>query len=230
MRHVSSLILVGGGLLAFGAAFANMSLLLRTGTSVSHLTGDISRLSLDLARMSPEFLGDLARVGCAAAFFWFGALVSGFCIHHPSLDFTRPYGRTVSGIGIAFLLGSFLVSRNSVAAISLSALGCGLQNALATRYRGIVLRTTHLTGLITDLGTNLGMRWKGLEIPAWKIAVPAILIGCFVAGGMCASFIELRYHCNALGIAGIAYLTAGIMWSILKRRFPQLLSSGGVES
>ena len=229
MRHVSSLILVGGGLLAFGAAFANMSLLLRTGTTVSHLTGDISRLSLDLVRMSPEFLGDLLRVGCAAVFFWFGALVSGFFIHHPSLDFTRPYGRTVSGIGIVFLLGSFLVSRNSLVAISLSALGCGLQNALATRYRGIILRTTHLTGLMTDLGTNLGMRLKGLDIPMWKIAVPAILIGCFVAGGMCASYVELHWHRNALGMAGVAYLIAGILWSAFKRGFPGSLPAEGGE-
>jgi|GEM_PF-5134493 len=37
---------------------------------------------------------------------------------------------------------------------------CGFQNALATHY-GLVLRTTHVTGLLTDLGTNLGMRLRG---------------------------------------------------------------------
>merc|ERR1719357_1841543 len=37
-----------------------------------------------------------------------------------------------------------------------AALACGLQNGMCTMHLGSIVRTTHVTGLSTDLGTNLG--------------------------------------------------------------------------
>jgi uncharacterized membrane protein YoaK (UPF0700 family) len=36
------------------------------------------------------------------------------------------------------------------------AIACGMQNAMTTRYSGAVLRTTHLTGMVTDVGLLIG--------------------------------------------------------------------------
>jgi len=215
--------LAGGCCLAFGAAFANMGLLLRTGTSVSHLTGDVSKLSMDLVRTSPEILSELLRVAVAALSFFIGAFIAGFFIHHPSLDFARPYGRTVTGIGLLLIFSYVLISVAPVVAISLSAFACGLQNSLATRYRGIILRTTHLTGLITDFGITLGMRVRGFDIPAWKIAVPALLTGSFVLGCIIAAALYLVADRDPVLIAGVAYVGAGILWTVAKHFvFPEL--------
>jgi len=46
---------------------------------------------------------------------------------------------------------------NPLLAIAIASTVCGAQNALASRHRGIVLRTTHLTGISTDFGIHLGM-------------------------------------------------------------------------
>lgn len=209
-------ILIGGALLAFGAAFANMGIFIEAGTSVSHLTGDISRLSMDAVRSTPEVLTDILRVAGATLAFLTGAFIGGMLIHHPTLDLERPYGRTIIGIGLMFVVSGVVLRNHPVPAITLSALGCGLQNSLATRYRGIVLRTTHLTGLITDLGVTLGMRARGYDIPFWKIAVPAWLIGSFFLGGVSASFLALKGGPDPLLIAGIAYIVAGISWTLFK--------------
>jgi hypothetical protein len=44
-----------------------------------------------------------------------------------------------------------------------AALACGLQNAIGSSYCGLQIRTTHISGIVTDLGTMIGQwlrhRW-----------------------------------------------------------------------
>lgn len=216
LSHSQGFVLFGGCGLAFGAAFANAGVFLRTGTSVSHLTGDLSRLSLSLARESPGVGGDLSRVATAVFAFFLGAVLSGVLVHHPTLDLERPYGRIIAGIG-AILLAAHLVSAtHPVLGIGAAAFGCGMQNGLAARFRGIVLRTTHITGLVTDLGTTLGMHLRGFDIPLWKIAVPGFLTAAFFAGGFSACVVAVVLGRDPLPLAGAGYLAAGLGWSALK--------------
>lgn len=210
-------ILAAGCGLAFGAAFANAGMVLKTGTSVSHLTGDISRLSLDLFAPSPAISSEITRIATAFLFFVFGTFAAGLLIHHPTLDFSRPYGRTITGIGLLFLAAFAIIPHSPVAGIALAALACGLQNALATRYRGLILRTTHLTGLTTDFGITLGMRVRGFDIPTWKIAVPALLMTSFFLGGLSACAVSFFSSVDPILIAGIGYISAGLLWTIVKQ-------------
>ena len=209
------IVIAGGCALAFGAAFANTGLVLRTGTSVSHLTGDIAKLTISLAGWSPEIVPEIYRVAAAATCFFLGATLAGVLIHHPVLDVSRPYGRTITGIGILFLVSSLYAEKNPVLGIGLAAFGCGIQNALASHYRGIVLRTTHLTGMFTDFGITLGMRLRGHDVPGWKIAVPALLIASFFIGGV-AGALTFYAGYDAILVAGVSYSLAGIGWSIAK--------------
>jgi uncharacterized membrane protein YoaK (UPF0700 family) len=217
-------LMVGGCGLAFGAAFANTGLVLHTGTAVSHLTGDISNFTISLARWSPAAKASLLAASTAAAGFLLGAMLAGFAIHHPSLDFSRPYGRSVTAIGVLFLTVSAVVGHWPLVGIGLAGCACGMQNALATHYRGLVLRTTHLTGMFTDLGISLGMKLRGHDVVLWKIAVPAALIASFCAGALTAAMVE-RWGFDAIRCAGIGYASAGLSWSILKHRFHRVPGS-----
>ena len=151
----------------------------------------------------------------AATLFFFGAATSGFLIHHPTLNLSRPYGYTITAIGVIFLLASLQMSEHPIMSIGLAAFGCGLQNALATHYRGIVLRTTHLTGMFTDFGTAFGMKVRGHDIPLWKIGVPFVLILSFFLGGLSAVATQSAGF-DAITIAGFAYILSGSGWSIWK--------------
>jgi uncharacterized membrane protein YoaK (UPF0700 family) len=215
------IVIFGGCSLAFGASFANTGLVLHTGISVSHLTGDIAKMTMDLARWSPAMLLDVGRVGVAAACFLLGAILAGVVIHHPNLDISRPYGRTITGIGVLFLIAYLVVGRYPLVSIGLSAFGCGLQNSLAAHYRGIVLRTTHLTGMFTDFGVTLGMRLRGHDIAIWKVAVPLALIASFFCGGICAATAHFAGY-DAIALAGVGYMISGIGWSIWKRNHRDL--------
>lgn len=172
------------------------------------------RLSIDLLDATAGAVQGLARVGVAMLAFFLGATLSGFIVHHPDLDFARPYGRTVIAIGAIFLAAAWSLPRAPVTGIALAAFGCGVQNALASRYRGIILRTTHLTGLITDLGINVGMRLRGFDIPVWKLLVPVALIVSFFLGGLsgAGTYIVLRH--DPVLIAGLVYGAAGVVWGL----------------
>ncbi|MDQ8179459.1 YoaK family protein [Pelagicoccus sp. SDUM812005] len=219
MQQVSpKYIVLGGCILAFGAAFVNVGFLLRTGASASHLTGDLSRLASELLRDDSGYRHGFSLVGAATLGFVLGAFFSGALLHHPELEIERPYGRVVSAIGI-LLVGSFFCEPISpVASIGLAGLGCGLQNAMASKYRGAVLRTTHMTGLVTDLGIMLGMRFRGHRIESWRIWVPFFLCLSFFGGSVCGAFAVLTFELPWLALAGGAYLLGGISWSLVKRR------------
>lgn len=217
------IIIAGGCALAFGASFANTGLVLHAGTSVSHLTGDIANLTINLARWSPVIIPDVYRVITAAFCFFLGASLAGIFIHHPVLDIARPYGRSVTGIGVLFILSSLAIDQTPLLGIGLAAFGCGFQNALASHYRGVILRTTHLTGMFTDFGITLGMRLRGYDVPSWKIAVPILLICSFFIGGVASALTHFAGY-EAIAFVGVGYCIFGIGWSIVKHamfRFPK---------
>lgn len=211
-------VLLGGCILAFGAAFVNVGFLLRTGVSASHLTGDITWLASELVSEDPGYRKNLYFVCSATVGFVMGAMVSGMLLHHPYLELEKPYGRIVSGIGILLIAAYWVETFSAVGAIGMSGFACGLQNALATKYRGSVLRTTHLTGLLTDLGVVLGMRMRGHQLGTWRIGMPLFLSLSFFAGSLCGAFALLTFQLPWLAIAGGAYVLGGLSWSFVKRR------------
>ncbi|HMS17851.1 MAG TPA: YoaK family protein [Planctomycetota bacterium] len=209
-------VLLGGCALTFLCASVNAGYMILLGTSVSHLTGDITRLAIDQVRGIP-FLGDAElRLLAATAGFVSGAAAAGFFIHHPKLEFSRPYGRAITGIGLMLLAAHFCFRTHPNLATLLAAAGCGLQNALASFYRGMIVRTTHATGLLTDLGSALGMRLRGHEIELWRVTTPLALVVSLFLGASFGAYMVLREAALFPLSAAFAYLAAGLLWSLLK--------------
>ena len=81
----------------------------------------------------------------------------------------------------------------------------GLQNALITKVSGARIRTTHVTGMVTDIGIEIGKalyRNKRLDTPpvehdSAKLMLLSSLVGLFLVGGVV----------GALGYAWIGYPT-----------------------
>lgn len=214
------LVILGGCLLTFGAAFANAALVLETGTSISHLTGDLAKLSMGGIQYQFSFTRELAFVSSAAASFLAGAFTSGFWIEHPTLDLRRPYGEVIAGIGALFLISSLVIGHVPILALCLAGYSCGLQNALATRFRGMVLRTTHVTGLVTDFGIQLGMKARGHRVAWWKVLVPGAMIVSFILGGGAATGAKFIFKLDPLFLVGAAYIGVGLTWKFRFRQNP----------
>ncbi len=66
------------------------------------------------------------------------------------------------------------------------AFAMGLQNGLATYYSNAVIRLTHITGMVSDVGMLLGEAVRRREITAdlWKLKVYLPIIGSFFCGAL----------------------------------------------
>lgn len=218
MRPITpSQIVVGGCLLAFGASFLNTGFLLSTGTSVSHLTGDIARIGSGLSAFGEVEGIHLVNVTTATVGFILGAIISGFLLHHPTLELSKPYGRILSSLGICLVVAHYAHPAYPILSIGVASAVCGAQNALASRYRGVVLRTTHLTGLFTDFGIHLGMKLRGHVIEGWKLLIPICITFSFLLGAVAGSAYFLNDRGHWMLAAGMGYLVGGIAWSVYKR-------------
>jgi len=219
------MIIVGGcGLACLGAA-VNVGFLIRFGISVSHLTGDISKVAIDNVSQHEE-LSLTVMYLCSATFgFLVGATFAGYYICHPTLELSRPYGRTAVIIGILLICSHLVFLSAGILSIFLASLACGLQNAMATHYRGLILRTTHMTGLITDLGSNLGMRIKGHDVPLWKIAVPFSLSLSYFAGSLFGAALVLWWNLPFLLILSALYIAGGLVYVARKKQLIETFRS-----
>jgi uncharacterized membrane protein YoaK (UPF0700 family) len=67
----------------------------------------------------------------------------------------------------------------------LLAFGSGAQNALTTIYSGAVLRSTHVTGTVTDMGIELGkILFHGDKSGVWKLQLLTTFLLCYILGGL----------------------------------------------
>ncbi|MFM2081794.1 MAG: hypothetical protein RL380_485, partial [Verrucomicrobiota bacterium] len=97
-----------------------------------------------------------------------------------------------------------------------SACACGLQNAMVSTYSGAVIRTTHLSGMFTDLGIFLGHTLRGLPVDTRRLRLCGLIISAFLCGGVSGAlaFQKLGYDTLFLpgGLAAITALGYGLYW------------------
>jgi uncharacterized membrane protein YoaK (UPF0700 family) len=127
-----------------------------------------------------------------------GAAISGCVIGHQSLKLGRRYGAALLIEATALLLAMLMLDRGSDVGHYLASAACGLQNAMTSTYSGAVVRTTHVTGLFTDLGIMLGLKLRGQPADRRRILLYLTLIGGFIGGGVLGALGYGTWHYQAL--------------------------------
>lgn len=209
-----------GFALAFIAGAANAGAFLAVRLYTSHMTGMVSSVADNL--VLGEFDLVLSAVGAVISFL-FGAMTSAIMINYGRRralrsQFALPL-LLEAGLFLVFgLMGTALADVRGLfvpATVMLLCFMMGLQNAVITKISGSVVRTTHLTGVITDLGIELGklIYWNqatgGPETPVLadreRMATLGLLVASFLIGGVL----------GAVGFKHIGYLAtlplAGIL-------------------
>ena len=216
------LILPGGAFFACVAGMINtVGLLSATHSAVSHMTGTVSHL------MIASYNGNswLAfRAGIMLLAFLIGAVLSGAVISNESFGFHRRYGVLIFLEGLVLLIASACFQHELfITGEGLCAFICGMQNGMVTVISSAIVRTTHVTGIITDLGTQLGQALRGGSLHWQRIRIHlAILIG-FCAGGFGAGFLFYRLEYGLLdGLAGLLMLI-GLIYFLVRRLRPHWL-------
>lgn len=155
--------------LAWIAGYTNIVAIIVLGTVISHVSGTTSNLGRDLVDAVRGLPGAWGLAGFAFALlasFVVGATLSGF-----ATELGRRLGwRSIYVLPMALqtlLLAGFAIALEIHSASELRELrlqlplsmvasaAMGLQNATITRISGGIVRTTHVTGVLTDFGLEL---------------------------------------------------------------------------
>ncbi len=184
-------------------------------TPVSHMTGAISHLGVDLAEARGwDSLSSLSIV----LGFMAGAVLAGAMIGSKRLMPGRRYGVALMGEGVLIGVATWLLLTQHRLGLPLVAMACGLQNAMTSSYCGLLIRTTHITGTMTDIGVMIGHWIRHREITRWKLGFMAALATAFGLGGWLGAWLDTRYGPICLAVAAVGCFGAGAaLWFSIER-------------
>ncbi|KAJ3318368.1 hypothetical protein HDV06_000548 [Boothiomyces sp. JEL0866] len=151
------------------------------GVTVSHVTGLVSRVAISTFA---EDFETFVLVTSVLLSFMFGCFIAGFIVGDHKFTLGAPYGVCLAIESGALFASYLFLSQEFILGEWCAAFACGLQNAMVTSFSGMAVRTTHMTGLVTDIGNILGQSCRSdskAELWRLKIHVP-IFIGFLVGG------------------------------------------------
>lgn len=185
-------------LLAFDAGAVNaIGLLGAAHQAVSHLTGTTTLLATAMAGGSSV---EVARYAGVALAFVVGAAVSGAVIPGDPLHLGKRQSALLVGVAVLLLAAERSFAHGGAAALNLAAAACGLQNAMTTSYSGAVVRTSHVSGMFTDLGIALGHVLRRAPVHPRRLLLCGVVISGFFAGGIAAALLFERNGYGALSL------------------------------
>lgn len=218
------------GYLAFVGGFVNAAGFLVLGEFTSHVTGNVGRVASGVA------LGEIHAANAALAMvvaFFVGAFLTSVLVESAALGHpARAYAAALA-IEATLLFGASevpaLIHEAKAIATTETVLLCmamGLQNSLVTRLSGAVVRTTHLTGVVTDLGIEAARWfrfWRATTATRLRIALVvgnnaaerpslpkalllATIAAAFVLGAMSGALVGVRYGRAAMRPVAFAVL------------------------
>lgn len=203
-----------GRALAFMAGAINAGGFMVVSMYTSHMTGFASMVADNLVLGNITLV--LGAVGALLAF-TAGAAATAMLVnwarqHHLRSEYALALLLEAVLLLVFGLLGATL-NRQTPFAVPLTVLvlafTMGLQNALVTKISSAEIRTTHMTGVITDLGIELGklFYWNRTGSPPEsrvranrsKLLLLGSLLGMFIVGGL-------------VGATGFKYI--GFVWVV----------------
>jgi uncharacterized membrane protein YoaK (UPF0700 family) len=201
-------------LLCINAGFINAAGFFAFRVLTTNVTGHAALLAESIAK-NDWGIASIAALWLGA--FLLGAFSSSIIINRAGKDRPAAYTPSIAIIiGLVLsvaLFGKYYTEGVREARFFTAGLlfAMGMQNALVSVISGSVVRTTHLTGMFTDLGIDLSAWVTGAMTPALKarLLLRSAIIFSFLAGGIAGglAFLHLSYHAF--------YFPAGLMVLVL---------------
>lgn len=178
---------LGAFFLAFNAGMINaLGLLSIWHQTVSHMTGNVSMLAI--AILHGQSMQAIYGI-CVITSFVLGSLYSGYILGSSHFQLGRRYGIPLSLSALCIFLCWLLIPYYPRYALLWACVAMGMQNAMVSHYKGAIIRTTHLTGLLTDLGLNLGYLLRGLPVERRRVVLLIVILMGFLFGGILVTWL-----------------------------------------
>jgi len=173
-------IAVGGGWLTVIAGWVNaVGVLGAFHQALTHVTGTVTNSAIAFGD------GDVdagVRAGSLVVAFIVGATTAGVIIGTPEARRGSRYSLALVLEALLLVISFEFLMRGSIVGEHAAAAAAGLQNGLVTTWSGAVLRTSHVTGIATDLGLAVGHWLRRNPLPNRFLLHLSLLAGFFVGG------------------------------------------------
>ena len=210
LRQLPSWAWFGTGVLAFIAGLVNaVGYMGFRHESISNMTGNTSLLGVAMGHAD---IGEALHWLFAIAAFVLGNMLSGMIVQQSTLKLGRRYGVClVLESLLLFAAIPFLDASNPVG-LYFASISMGLQNGMVSAYSGALIRTTHVTGIFTDMGIYFGHLLRGLPVDMLRLRVCLVVAATFTIGSAFGALVFERMQQHALlvpalltGVCGLSY-------------------------
>ncbi|WP_111884365.1 YoaK family protein [Acinetobacter sp. CFCC 11171] len=204
---------LGAFFLAVNAGMINvLGLVTILHQSVSHMTGNVSMLAMAFIAWQPNTIIYLILVLLC---YVLGSFYSGLILGNSHFSLTRRYGVPLSLVAFFIVLCWLLLPYFPRYALLWACVAMGVQNAMVSHYKGTIIRTTHLSGVLTDLGLALGYKARGLPVESKRVVLHLLILAGFIVGGILASWLYPYLKLNAFLIpAALSLVMSAVYWII----------------
>ncbi|MGI5172238.1 DUF1275 domain-containing protein [Treponema sp. OMZ 840] len=216
MKTSNVFILIWTAALTFVSGLLNGTGFLLYASALSHHTGNLTRAAVELSQLNVR--SALYILTLPASFFT-GAFISGLLFHEKNFEFSKRYGILLMSFSLIFMyLGVFNTA--DIPSTVFMCLILGIQNGMFIFYKGILIRTTHFTGYLTDAALCLGSAFCGTagsekkKNDLKKSLFYLLSILCFTAGGMFSVFIKAP---GVFFAAALIYFICGLCYFTLRK-------------
>lgn len=201
-------------ILSFVAGIVNVTGVLALKTLTTNVTGHFAYFSEEmvLQHYPAAFVLLLYILAFFMGAFFSNLIIEIFSRNNAIISYVLPLSAEITLLSVLAILGTSFFDIRLIAFILLFAMG--LQNALVTKVSNSVVRTTHLTGLFTDLGIEISQlifhrkNKQNVNKLIQSIHLKLAIICCFFAGCILAGVLFGEMQLYTLMIAVIALIIA----------------------
>lgn len=207
-----------GGLTAFVAGMVNVASLMIFFAFTSNVTGHFAILAEEISK------GNWYQAAIVFGWifcFFFGSFISGFIIVHWGQT-RRSFAHAVPlileivifvSVGSYGLLYYKETLKETEIMVGVMLLSMGLQNGLTAAISNFSIKTTHLTGLTTDVGILSAMFtrkfYREKEELRQRFQLLLVIVTCYLSGGILAGAVYLQLQFE------VFFFVAGVLLFII---------------
>ena len=202
-------------LLSLLAGMVNVISLLLFFIPTTHFTGNITQFVL--AFNEGDWATMVELLGLILCFLG-GGILSGMLFSKKKFEPTKRYGLLLILFGSMMLL-LFIFGLRDEKWLYFFSFVVGTQNGMFIFYHGIIVRTSHFTGYLTDIGVVLGRLIRGQKKDRWKVLFYFTSMVCFGIGGTISFLLYEEFGAATIIAVGIGYIIVGSYYFSFRKAF-----------